>query len=185
MRIVLTVSLLCVTLLVAAQDKLRFNSRNFIGLLEGERGSAFQLQTVNGISFKRYFAGLGTGLDYYGSRSVPAFLSLSADVRRQPRTFFVTANAGLNFSWKPENFSQLSTINIKNNPGLYGSAHLGYRVQSKNRKDGFMLSLGYSYKHHRETHEIRQFCINPPCQLTKEYMDYYFRRISVLLGWQF
>ncbi len=185
MRLMFAVSLMCCVISGWGQDKLRFNSRNHIGLLEGQSGSAFQLHSINGVTFKRYFAGLGAGLDYYGSRSVPAYISLSADARLKPRTFFITAGAGLNFPWNTDNLPDWNTVSRKSTPGFYGAAHLGYRVHTRSGKDAFMLSLGYSYKHHREMREFREFCTNPPCGLAKEFMDYYYRRVSLLLGWQF
>ncbi|HVY74956.1 MAG TPA: hypothetical protein VG890_09015, partial [Puia sp.] len=54
----------------------QFHSINQVGLLEGESGSSWQLQTVNGMSYKSWFAGIGVGLDYYRLRGIPLFLDL-------------------------------------------------------------------------------------------------------------
>src|SRR5579862_3368717 len=59
--------------------KWQFNSINSVGLLEGETGSAFQLQTINGAQYKSWFAGMGLGLDFYRIRSIPLF----ADIRKE------------------------------------------------------------------------------------------------------
>ncbi|MFI5151955.1 MAG: hypothetical protein ACHQET_01395 [Chitinophagales bacterium] len=53
-----------------------FHSYNQIGLLEAETGSAFQIQSVNGMQYKSWFGGIGVGLDYYRFRSIPFFLDL-------------------------------------------------------------------------------------------------------------
>ena len=58
------------------------------GLLDGAAGPSWQLQTINGIYYKTWFAGIGVGLDYYTMRTIPLFL----DLRKE---YF--ANAGLLF----------------------------------------------------------------------------------------
>jgi hypothetical protein len=50
-----------------------FHSINQVGILAGSSDATLQLQTINGINTKTWFAGLGVGLDYYYVRSVPFF----------------------------------------------------------------------------------------------------------------
>lgn len=93
-----TISLLFVVLLVSvsclAQVKPKFASQQLVGLLEGEGGSAFQIQTINGVQLKKWFMGLGTGIDWYEYRSIPVFLSLNYDLKMSNRRFFLSADAG-------------------------------------------------------------------------------------------
>ena len=59
-----------------AQTKPKFQSQNFIGVLGGEKDASFQIQTINGVQYRTWFSGIGTGLDFYFQRSVPLFLSV-------------------------------------------------------------------------------------------------------------
>src|SRR5262245_27408802 len=76
-----------------------FNSLAQLGILEGEAGTAFQLQTINGIQFKTWSAGIGVGLDYYKYRSIPLFLDLRKYILNKPRTPFLYADGGIHFAW--------------------------------------------------------------------------------------
>ena len=74
----------------AAQKKAIFSSQNYVGLLEGEQKSKLQLQTMNGIKYRTWFIGLGTGIDWYYLRSIPIFLSLNRDfLQKKNRNFFM------------------------------------------------------------------------------------------------
>ena len=60
---------LCLSGMVSAQQKTvtgiwQFHSINNVGLLEGQTGSAFQLQSINGMQYQSWFAGIGLGLDF-------------------------------------------------------------------------------------------------------------------------
>ena len=45
-------------------------------LINGNRAVSGALQTVNGIGYGNWFAGIGAGIDFYRYRSVPLFLDL-------------------------------------------------------------------------------------------------------------
>ena len=90
--------LFIINLSASAQEKFVFHSQNFAGLLEGQAGSAFQLQTINGVQNKGWFTGIGAGLDYYRFRSVPLFLNMSKFLF-DGKKFFVSGNGGVNFPW--------------------------------------------------------------------------------------
>ena len=70
-------------------SKIRFQSVINIGLLEGEKGSAFQLQTINGIKYKSWFVGAGVGLDYYRYRTIPLFAELRKEFLKSANKIFV------------------------------------------------------------------------------------------------
>lgn len=167
-----------------AQEKPAFNSQNTIGLLEGGNGSAFQLQTINGIRYKKWFTGLGTGLDYYYIRSVPLFLSINHNLLNQKRTPFVSVDAGINFPWVKKEQETWGVINSKYTPSYYMAGNIGYKLGLKNN-DAILLLVGYSFKELKERRELQTFCINPPCLTTIERYDYNLKRLSFKLGYQF
>lgn len=177
----------CLLITVAGygQNKLKFRSQNYIGILEGEAHSAFHLQTINGFGFNKWFGGIGTGLDYYFLRSIPVFLSVSHDFSLKPRTFFISADAGYSFTWESVDRNRWNDfISQKYVPAPYWSGGLGYRVGMKNG-DGILLNVGYSFKHIKEKREQRIQCINPPCDTFNERYDYRLKRLSLKVGWLF
>src|SRR5262245_10910836 len=103
MKLFLVIAIIIMSTTALAQRHTTFSSQNYVGLLEGEQGSKFQLQTINGIKYKTWFAGLGTGIDWYYRRSVPAFMSLNKDfLIRGKRNFFIATDVGANFPWLVE-----------------------------------------------------------------------------------
>jgi len=170
-----------------AQHKIVFSSQNYAGLLEGENKSAFQLQTINGFKYKTWFAGLGTGLDWYYQRSIPMFASINKGfLKKGERNLFISADGGLSFPWKRDNAIEWNYgSNGKFYPGLYWSSGLGYKIGIGKNSDAVLLHVGYSYKHLIEKNTIVNPCFNPPCPESTERYDFRLRRLSLKLGWNF
>ena len=186
-RIILcTIMLLAIQIAINAQQKFSFRSSNYVGLLEGETGSAFQLQTINGFQHRGWFGGIGTGLDYYRYRSIPLFFSLNKKIGNQSSGFFISMDEGLNFAWyNREKRWDNDFISSKFSPSLYWSPGIGYSLGLRNNKDAILISIGYSYKHLKEKVERPVFCINPPCEPVIERYDYRLNRLLMRVGWQF
>ncbi|MEO7984421.1 MAG: hypothetical protein ABI688_10105 [Bacteroidota bacterium] len=173
----------CIWSSVAAQKKWKFSSQNYAGILEGESGTGFQLQTINGFRYKTWFTGIGTGLDYYYQRSVPLFVSVSKFLPPGKLPLYFSGDAGINFPW------------IKNgiyfqDPGSYSSSlywagGIGYKFGSRKRNDAVLLNFGYSFKHLINETEYTNPCLVPPCPVFTDRYDYRLRRVSVKLGWMF
>jgi hypothetical protein len=194
MRLFFVAAFVLTSIAVSAQSKISFSSQNYAGLLEGEYGSKFQLQTINGFTYKNWFAGLGTGIDWYYRRSIPAFVSVSKSfLKKESRSFFITAGGGVNFPWKDEkDFNAWGYSIEKMRPGVYYEAGFGYKIGIGKKNDAAMIQLGYSYKHVGEKAKNRivyyySYSILPgpqPSEYTNEF-DYYLRRVSLKLGWSF
>lgn len=71
---------LFITVSLHAQKKQKwfFHSSNSMGLLTGDEGSKFSMNSVNGFQKKNWSIGLGLGIDPYGYSSIPVY----ADVRK-------------------------------------------------------------------------------------------------------
>ena len=186
-RIILSsIMLLAIQLATIAQQKFTFKSLNYLGLLEGETGSSFQLQTINGVQRAGWFAGIGTGLDYYRYRSIPLFFSLNKRIGNQNRAFFISMDEGLNFAWyKRERTWSDDFTSSKFSPSLYWAPGIGYSIGLRNNKDAILIGVGYSYKHLKEKVERPDFCIDPPCSPVIEYYNYRLNRLSMRVGWEF
>jgi hypothetical protein len=169
-----------------AQCNCKFSSQQYVGLLEGEKGSAFQLQTVNGLKYKTWFTGIGVGLDYYTFRSVPVFLSVNKEFLIGRNSIYVLLDAGYNIPWyKREEGRGNNFISSDFSGGLYWSGGVGYKISVNKNRDAVLLNLGYSFKRMQESQEMPVFCINPPCKSSFEKYDYKLNRLSLKLGYQF
>ena len=169
-----------------AQKKVNFSSQNYAGLLEGEHGSSLQLQTINGARFSSWFVGLGAGIDWYYRRSIPVFASINKDfLKKEKRSFYVSANAGINFPWQTDNYhNEWGYIETKSYAGLYWSAGLGYKIGMGKKNDALLIQLAYDYKHLGEK-------VNDPYMIYEsqndpnDRFDYHLRRLSCKVGWNF
>jgi hypothetical protein len=191
------ISMLCIMLImivgiVSAQQNnsvrpWQFHSINNVGLLEGETGSAFQLQTINGVNYKSWFAGIGVGLDFYRLRTIPLFADFRKEFGKGNNKVFVYSDVGINFSWVTD---QQKTINVENDKfhnGFYGDWGLGYKVMV-NRKNNLLLSLGYSYKRTVETYDqiyYPTFLPGPMEGDQEQKINYSLNRLTIKIGWEF
>ena len=182
----ITIMLIVAVNIANAQCNCKFSSQQYAGLLEGEKGSAFQLQTVNGLKFKTWFTGVGVGLDYYTYRSVPLFLSINKEFLLGRNSIYALLDAGYNFPWyKREEGRGSNFISSDFSGGFYWSGGMGYKISVNKNRDAVLLNLGYSFKHMQESQEMPAFCVNPPCKSLVEKYDYKFNRLSLKLGYQF
>jgi hypothetical protein len=165
-----------------------FSSINQAGLLEGSTGTAFQVQTVNGMRFKNnWFAGVGIGYDRYRIRSIPLFLDLRWTLFNRPNTPFVYGDIGYNFDW-PEDRDKTNWWSSDFSGGVYYDAGVGYRI-GLGKKHGIVFSGGFSFKKLTEKRSTRIWCDFPPfCSgdpdVSTETYDFKLSRISLKAGIQ-
>jgi|SRR5688572_30227723 len=171
---------------IQAQDKIKFTSTNLAGLLTGSSEPAFQLQSINGLRYKEFTAGIGVGMDNYYFKTIPLFLHVTRTVFSKNKLPFVYADIGLNFpqdrdsdkdSWQNSSYSE----------GLYFDLGFGYRVPVY-KKISMNFSLGYSQKHLNEERTGGYYIGFPNpvfIKLPSEYYSYAFRRISLKAGLSF
>jgi len=162
-----------------AQSSWKFRSSEWLGIVQGEMGAYGQVQSVNGLYHRSWFIGAGIGLDNYRYRSIPLFLSVTRGLLHvgARHSLFAGLDGGTNFPWcryqLPYTFpSSYSTFH----PGLYWNARIGYRFNlSEQHGQALLFSAGYSYKALREDRPT----------IPKNTYEYYNRRVSLLVGWQF
>jgi hypothetical protein len=182
----LIVLLICGAYTTNAQCSCSFSSQQYVGLLEGSKGSAFQLQTVNGLKYKTWFAGIGAGLDYYTFRSVPIFLSLNKEFLLGRNSIYALLDAGYNIPWyEKEDGRGNNFVSSDFSGGFYWSGGVGYKISVNKKRDAVLFNLGYSFKEMKEAQEMPVFCISPPCLNKIDSYDYKFNRLSLKLGYQF
>jgi hypothetical protein len=163
-----------------------FHSINNIGLLEGQTGSSFQLQTINGAGYKSWFGGIGIGLDFYRYRTIPLFFDLRKEFGKSNNKLFLFSDAGVNFSWVTDNEKTNYEQDDKFGNGFYFEGGLGYKIRVTNNNN-LLLSLGYSYKKLYETYAYPIFMLytqNPENNWTEK-INYSLNRLSIKIGWEF
>jgi hypothetical protein len=167
------------------QPQVKFNSNIQGGILEGQHhNTTGQLQWVNGFRVGSWAAGIGVGVDYYGSkRSLPLFVDVKKYLLSGHKSPFVYASAGHNFSWLRDDQKRFawSVLNYKEEGGLYYDVGIGYRFPVGRWLDmGF--SGGYSYKRQKEVFQLAP-CITcfpqPQPSFIPDSYDYQFRRLSL------
>jgi hypothetical protein len=179
LRLVLLAALPAMAQQETNSNKVVFQSINQLGLMVGETGNEFQIQTINGIKMKTFFAGIGVGIDEYQMRSVPLFLDLRKEWKLTGKTPFVYADAGMHFIWDNSKSEMVSY----DQPGLFYDLGIGYRIPVQS--NAFLLSAGYSFKSYTSKYPQYYYWMwnsNPEQYQTNEYE---LRRISVKLGFSF
>jgi hypothetical protein len=172
---------------VQGQKKYRFHSQNYLGILVGEAPTALQIHTINGLNRSNWFGGIGVGMDEYFIRSVPLFTSLTKYINLQGDSFFFTIDGGTNFALDGSTGNAYN--GYRNNgdfsPGIFYGGSAGYRFGIKNQKGAFLLNVGYTAKHLKESLGSPLPCTFPPCFETASDYHYKFNRLSMRLGWSF
>jgi hypothetical protein len=161
-----------------------FTSINQAGLLTGSAGQAANIQTINGLTWSKWFAGVGTGIDYYGTRSIPLFVDLRRNFNTKAKGVFVYADGGINFPWISDGQKLSRPYTGTSSKGVYLDAGAGLRFKLKN-SSALLLSSGYSYKQVNNKTDLMTIMIWPTPEKTYEYYKYEYRRIVMKLGLEF
>jgi hypothetical protein len=161
----------------------QFHSIYNIGLLEGQTGSAFQIQSVNGMQYKSWFAGIGVGLDYYRYRTIPLFLDVRKEFGSSINKFFAYADGGVNFCWLTDQEKMTYLADDHFDTGFYTDLGLGYKI-SIARNDHLLLSIGYSLKKLKETYLSYNY-FPPDTVPEKAETNYSLNRLTMKIGWEF
>ncbi|HTN09302.1 hypothetical protein [Agriterribacter sp.] len=168
-----------------------FHSLEQIALVNGNNAVSGALQTVNGLAYGNWFAGIGAGIDFYRYRSVPLFLDLRRyfDVKKGNK-LFVYADGGYNLPWtksKDPVFSIWgwpSKTNYTYKGGAYMDAGFGYAVHVKGG-NAFLLSTGYSHKYFSEQKTTTTVTAENMETVDIQKFTYSMNRLMIKLGWQF
>jgi hypothetical protein len=151
------------------------------GIVTGESGTVLQLQLINGIRYKTFFAGAGAGLDYYYERSIPVFLDLRKKIFDKLSAPFLYADGGYAFlRQKTRDAGQMDS-----HGGLFYELGAGYEVHLY-KKLKLLLCAGYSYKGLSKTiNKMPWLSVWPPPPNALDKYEYSLRRISFKAGFRF
>lgn len=156
--------------LPAQPQKPAYTAAVAAGLAGGESGPVFQLQAANGLRYKTWSAGIGVGLDYYHTRSVPLFLLLNKAFTPNAKTAFVYLDGGYNYPWLKAEDEELFVTDKKG--GLYAAGGIGFALPVWGAH-GFFLSTGYQVKRLTKTvNTMPWLSVWPPPK--EAYRDYVY-----------
>mgnify|MGYP002398949621 CR=1 FL=1 len=160
-----------------------FSSINQGGVMRGEAGSYFQFQTINGIQYKTWFAGLGVGLDLYPADGLPVFLDVRRYFLNGRYNPFVYAEAGIHFADKNNEETNWQRDDYSND--LFYDVGVGIKIGFM-KKGSLLLSGGYSFKKYdKKIISIVPGCMVFPCHEGLQVHSYRLNRLSLKLGFQF
>ena len=154
-----------------------------VGLVAGESTAKPLFQLSAGVTFNRWFTGIGFGYDQYNFNSFPLF----ADWRMyfgKDRLGFFYVNGGYNFPAKGNrNESDFFKTTDRFSGGFYMDAGAGYRVRlgSLHR---LLFSAGFSQKNLNNKVGFTYPCFIEPCP--EEVYTYHYKlgRIVTKLSWE-
>jgi hypothetical protein len=172
-----------------AQKKglLKYTNLSEVGILMGKTETAWNVRTINGITYKQASVGLGVGYDNYGYKSVPVFIDARKQFGNRKCKFVLYADGGLNFPLRSDYFPEKwnnGNIAYQFNATFYGEAGFGMN-QKINKSLSLNITAGYSYKHFSYV-EYSQMWYSSPYLYSSgnATYDYYYRRFSVRMGLQ-
>ena len=169
--------------LKTADWKSDFHSFNTVQLLNGSSTISLAINTVNGIQFGKFFAGLGAGFDYYYHTTIPVFIEPRFDLARRKGKLQLFGNAGLSIPFTAQNDNQEYKSGHYKTGSLYG-AGIDYLVPVK--KEAVIVGLAFSNKQviQMVDNNVWNPLLNSFENIPTE-DKYAFNRIAIRIGWMF
>jgi len=168
-------------LLRAQLNKTNVNLYNVtqFGWLMGDNQHTCNIETINGITYKKYSAGLGVAFDKYGYESVPVFADLRYNLVTTPKTALqVYSDAGVNLplhtDYLPHTYSNGAAWHTLH-PSFYGEAGISWKA-SLVQRFSFIAGLGFNYKTFKYT-EITYADDSNSTQFDSDYTFHYSKYV--------
>lgn len=155
------------------------------GVLGGESTAKPLFQLSGGLNYKRFFAGLGGGADFYRFKSIPVYADLRYNFGKMSPGFLY-GNAGYSFPFDNGSAVEWESSFITTNRykgGFYMDAGLGYRIRLGGWNN-LLLSAGYSYKRISELTGYTYPCLIEPCPEEIYRKQYNLGRVVTKLSWE-
>ena len=160
-----------------------FSSIVQAGVLNGSKGVNFQMQAINGIRYKTWFAGVGVGVDNYYRGGVPVFFDVRKYILKKSTTPFVYGDIGVHFVSDKKDVTN-SWFEDRYHNGFYSEAGVGYKFGFQG-KDRWIISAGYSYKYVKRLNVNIWECPTSRCNelyyTYKNYLHRYAMKIGIQL----
>lgn len=156
------------------------------GWLMGDNQHTWSIETINGVGYKKYSAGVGVALDKYGYKSIPVFADLRYNLATTHRTALqVYGDAGVNLPlrsdylpYKYNNSQVWHTLH----PSFYGEAGISYKI-ALIHKFSLIAGAGYNYKTFKYTEIIYTGDVSTP-SIGTDY-TYHYSKYVLRIGFGF
>ena len=161
--------------------KPHFKSMNTVGAAIGESHPQLLFQSVNGLKYKDWFAGIGIGLDEYEIKSLPLFLDVRMDFGEKKKGF-IYGDIGYNFFLEDKS-EEIVFAGTKTSwkGGVYTDVGVGIRTVFI-KKVNMIFSLGHSYKTSQQI-QVSTICpFIPPCYEEISRYKYNYGRFNLKVG---
>ena len=158
----------------------RFHSMNMVGVQWGKENAGHMLYSANGIGYRTWFAGIGTGIDFYQFRSIPLVLDIRKAILKNEKTPFIYVAGGKHFTWLSKEVKDPNSSGLKGS--WYYDAGAGYQLPL-NHQLNMVFTLGISEKKMTEEYDVMPWSSvwpRPPQAIQKR--EYNFRRIAFKIG---
>ena len=166
---------------VAQKKPVKFQSINLAGIVGGENHVHSTFQTLNGIRFSNWFAGVGVGIDNYRYKTLPLFIDGRGYFGKDKNAFFY-GDIGYDFPVKNKPGKEVYYYNTYNfSGGIYTDFGIGYEV-SLNKSSSLAFSLGHSFKKLQNEVGVVTQCLVAPCPVDYSKYDYEFGRMILKAG---
>ena len=165
-----------------SQDvKPHFKSINTAGAAIGVSHPKLLFQSVNGVKYQEWFAGIGIGLDEYEIKSLPLFLDIRMDFGDEKKGF-IYGDIGYNFFLEDES-PEIIFAGTKSTykGGLYTDIGIGSRIHLL-KKVKMIFTLGHSYKTIKNTQAITICGMIPPCYEDVSRYTHNYGRLILKVG---
>jgi len=164
----------------AQKQKAKFNSINTGGIIFGQSGTYGLFQSVNGLQYQKWFAGVGTGYDYHYYKSVPLFIDARRYIGKENQVFLY-GDIGYNFPQDNKPGREIFSYSSYHfSGGVYTDIGAGYGIKLINTS--VLISGGYSYKNIRSRIGAVSPCLVPPCPENFSDYNYGFNRLLLKAG---
>jgi hypothetical protein len=167
----------------AQGNNIKLYSITSAGVTVGQIGTFPSLQTVNGLQYKKWLAGIGVAYDPYYYKTIPLFLDTRKFINKQDN-IFVYGDAGYDMPWKNKPKENFSYSSYDFTGGFYGDAGVGYETIIAG-KTFLVFSAGYNYKTLYSKVITVDECLVGPCPENNYKYTYNFRRLIFKAGIRF
>ena len=156
------------------------------GFTAGESGASPIYQLSGGITYSRFFSGIGFGYDKYAFQSFPVFADWRMSFGKR-QLVFVYAMPGYNIPGKfTKEVADFRTATENQKGGFYMDAGIGYRIPL-GLWHRLSFSAGYAYKSFSHEKIYTYPCGIVPCTETapdKYVYRYSYGRVTTKLSWE-
>ncbi len=168
----------------AQSKKNNIKSINTTGLSHGDAGNYLNIKSVNGITKKGWFAGVGLGIDFYKFNSIV----VTADCRKylfKNNNFGINGAAGYNFPFANKNKAGIVTIDSYYSEqfrgGLYSTAGLFYEFKLFKKIKG-IINPDFNIRRLSIVSKDVMPCLVAPCPETITTYSYNLQTFSIKTG---